>query len=374
MLRLTVAERARVAKRRRARRGPVRSGDPLLRQAQLETHVRYDPEKQALAELLHEARSDLRTGLAQEAGAADGIKAAVSAAEPEIRRVYASAHGDLREADAQLRGDLSTLSASADPYRAVAAREAAQARGRLDTAFAAAHTELQDRKVGAEAGRAYAVRNQIAQYQGTAQKIGGQRKALAGQSGTFTVATLNDLRAAAGEADFKERQLQQAGDLGRARVGVQRRGQDLTRRGQDLGHQDRQAANQIARQRAARGGGKSGFRAGALTKHQKIVSDIQDAASVAARLKKNGSGSDAIVELMSLPRSKDNPYGGFGPYTTRAAVSLTFNGYIKPHLVSGLRSRGLLVHRTPKRWTTRHRGSVGRQGPTGRQLRTLNPW
>jgi len=70
-----------------------RRADPLLRQAERETQVRYAPEKSALRELLYEAKQDLRTGLAAEQGAADGIRAAVKAAEPEIRRVYGAAHG-----------------------------------------------------------------------------------------------------------------------------------------------------------------------------------------------------------------------------------------------------------------------------------------
>lgn len=231
-------------------------GDSLLRQARLETQVRYGPEKRALAELLHEARSDLRTGLAAEAGAADGIKAAVTAAQPELTKHYAAAHGDLRQADAQLKGDLSTLSASADPYRAVAAREAAAARGRLDDALARAQGELVQRKVGAEQGRAYGARNQLAQYQQSAEKIHRQKTALAAEEGTFTHATLGDLRKAKAEADFKERQFQETQRSNLADEAAANARLDLTQRGQDLSHQDRQAA---ARRRAAGKTGKAKF-------------------------------------------------------------------------------------------------------------------
>lgn len=227
-----------------------RRGNRYTRQARLEAKVRFGPEASALRELLREAGSDLQTSLAAEQGAAAGIKAASRAARPEIRRSYEQAGRSHTEADQDVGKALAGLSAQADPYRAVSARESAGAKRRLAESMAGAEKELSDRTVQAEHGRQFGVRQAISRYSEDVRKVRGRQTALAGESGAFKLATIKDLQDADAKANQAEREfqlsLQKAEDANRNAAA----GREVTMRGQDL-------ANERAKAKAK--GGKKKF-------------------------------------------------------------------------------------------------------------------
>lgn len=336
--------------RRRRRR------DPIERQAALETKVRYGPERSALRTLVDEANEDLRSGIKAEKGTAEGIIAAVDAAMPEVAKHYAENRSTVDNAQADVRQDLATLGAGADRFRAVQARETAAARSRLADALSSTRSELSQRKVDAKAGAAYAVTNRVQQHDKTIKELRARRRQLAGEEGAFKLATMNDLQKAQAEFEQAQARLDETVRHNQAQERGAAEARRLTRRGQSLTHRDRQRANQIA---AGKGKGKS-FSRESLSAHQKIVSGIQDAAGLANTIKHARKSQSQAVALLSAGKSKDNPFGGFGNFTARAAVSLAYNGYIKPHILSGLKSRGFLSHRAPKGWLPSRQRKTGK--------------
>lgn len=354
-----------------------------MRQASLEAKVRYGPELEGIRALVREAQGDLKRNVAAEEGAAEGIKAAAKAARPRLQGVYGDARRTYSESDQDVANTFRGLGGASDEARGVAARERSNMAKRLEESLAGADTELSQRQVDAEAGRAYAVRNHAANYAKDKAKLDDRRKSLAGEIGAFKIATARDLSEAARKAEMDEAQFQlavarenrQAAE-GQARL---RQGDKRIRQGDARLRMDRQKSR----------GEKRKTDKSALKTHQRIVGDIQDAASVARRIAESDTSLKAsdVVDLMTLPKSiapsgrnpsGKNPYGGFGPYTARAAVSLVFNGQLAPHLVRGLRSRGFLPHRMTRWLPKRGRkhtapGRIPGRGISGRDLH-LNPF
>jgi hypothetical protein len=333
-----------VARHRHRRRHRGHGGDPLLRQAQLETQVRYGPEVSALQELLHQARQDLRQGIAAESGAAEGIKAAANAARPEITRIYGQAGQTQQQANQDVSHDLSTLSSAADPYRAVTSREAAGAKRRLSEAFAGAATELEQRKIGAEQGRAYAVRNHLAQYHQDVGQIHRRRQQLAGEAGAFAQSDYQSLVGA-----------QQKLGMEQARLNATLRGQDITIRGQNLTARDRRTKNRIAKQRLQRSGpgGKPRFTTVQLTRAR---SQWHKGVTYANILKSKGFlGKHPNESVAGLTRKGiDEPiargvvqtllYGGVRPHHRRF---LEHNYGLRPKIASRFRRGNVFGHSFP---------------------------
>ncbi len=255
---------ARPRRRQRPRRG--RSSDPFLRQAELESRVRFGPESGGLRQLVREARRDLETGIKAEEGAAEGIKAAADHARPEIRKVYGDAGRAYDEADSDVQKALSGLGGGANEQRGVLARESANARRRLAEGFARADTELGARKVDAEAGRAFAVRNHASTYTKEKGKLDTRRRELRGEIGAFKLATAGDLREAARKAQMDEQQFslglareERQSREGSARIKQSEERLGLQRRGQDLSARDRRAQRELTKRgQDRRGRGKGG--------------------------------------------------------------------------------------------------------------------
>src|ERR1700741_2688100 len=149
---------------------------PLLRRARLEAKLRYGPEIRALEELAAESKGTLRAGVAAEQGAAEGIRAALRAEKPRLAGSDDKALGAAGAATQDVAQAVAGLGASADPFRAVIARERGGASQRLSEARTDAMRELSSRAVDAEAGRAYAITNLRGQHAQDMRKIGRQRQ------------------------------------------------------------------------------------------------------------------------------------------------------------------------------------------------------
>lgn len=185
-------------------------GNRLLRQASLEAAIKYGPEARALAELMSEAKTDLKTGVKAEAGAAEGIKAIAREAMPQLQRVYTDAGHSHDQAQQDVQSALAGLGGASDTLKGVSARESGNAKQRLTEAAARAQEELVGRQVDAEQGRSYAVKNLQSKYQSDTGKIRNQQVALAGDVGNYTSATYSQLQSDQAKADTEQAKLNES--------------------------------------------------------------------------------------------------------------------------------------------------------------------
>jgi hypothetical protein len=315
----------------------------LLRRAMQEAGLQYGPQIRALSELRQDAAGRYRSGVRAARGSAAGIQQAVREARPVIGDAYADSLASAGVAEQDVGAALAGLGAAADPFRAAVAREQGQASTRIGEARAGALSDLARRSTDAVAGSEYRIQDLTRRRDSEFGRINRERKGLAAEIGQFTRATYGELKDAKAELDLENAKFQldlQGAELDRrATLG------ELT--GIDPATGKRTAAER-ARQREARGG--KGASRGAVSKHQDLIAEVQDAAATVKRLQKAGSEFPSIGQVMTLPKNADNPYGGFGPLVTRAGVELERDGKISRGTLRQLRSRGLLLKRTPRDW------------------------
>jgi hypothetical protein len=211
---------------RRKRRG--NGGGAALRQAQLDSQVRYSPEAFALSSLLQQAASDYGQRVKAERGAARGITAAISATVPKTKADYGQALKFGRQQQSTVNRKLAGLSSAADDIKAASAVEAGGAQRRIGEERANAVNELRQRRSQAAAGAAFAVSQAGQEYASKRDTIQNRILELGREQGTFTVAQTEANRKA--DRQFK--------------LGL--RGQNVTKRGQTLSHQDRVKSQKIA--------------------------------------------------------------------------------------------------------------------------------
>ncbi len=368
-------------KRPRPRQQPRRP-NPLLQQATDEATTVFGPQRFALDELLRGYRSDVKQGIQAEEGAARGIIAATKAASPVVKRVYDRAGEATGVVDRDLAGHLAPLSQSADPYRAVAARESAGTRRRMEESEAGALSELQQRKVGAQQGRGHAVGNLIGEYRDNASKVRRSRVDLARQQAAHIGATFGDLKEARSKARMEERDFQlelskfaqstenanrddrraarddrRQARTDRQRIALQRRGQDVTIRGQDLSD---------ARSRGGvRGSGGSRF---TPTQQRAARNEWVKAMLYARKLKKSGKlrpgTGEGVIQTFAVAR-------GIDERIARGAVQrVLYGGVRRPQRRILRRDYGLAPPLHPPGAIRRQR-RLARRDAEGRALRYI---
>ena len=320
--------------------------NPLLQQATDEATTVFGPQKFALDELLRGYRSDVKRGVQADEGAARGIIAATKAASPIVKRVYDRAGEATGVVDRDLAGQLAPLSPAADPYRAVAARESAGTRRRMEESEAGALSELQQRRVGAQQGRGYAVGNLIGEYRQNAAKVRRSRVDLARQQAAHIGATFGDLKEARQKARMEERDFQlelskfaqatqnanrddrraaredrRQARAERQRIALQRRGQNVTIRGQNL--TDR---------RAQSGGGSGGGSSLTPTQRRNYKRDYQKAVALLRTDPKwSPKRADAFVDALTA--------NGTPRPISRAAVDRLVRGGTSPKVARRVRGQ-----------------------------------
>jgi hypothetical protein len=342
-----------MARRRSRGRGRRRGPGPILQQVNLDTRVRFGPERRALQELELQARDTRDFEVRSAEGSAEGLIAAIRAATPDVRRAYSEADAalDATNADIELAGEVSPL------MQQVLERESAGADRRVAEAQAGDLSDMASRRVQAREGAVYATNAANAKYATDLEKIQRQKQGLAGDIAAFKLGSIQDAREAAQEMAMERRRLQlaiQGERRQRRETTADLTGIDPVTGQMTADERDRQNDNALAREREARmrrgdrgGGGPS---AGEKSEHRDIVSGIQEAAAQARQLRKGGDPWRAIRQVMTLPRSTDNPYGGFGHLETRAALELARYGDIRPATLKALKARGLLPKRAPRGW------------------------
>lgn len=274
------------------RRGRPRRRSATQRQVDLEAGVRFGPQKRALRDLLEEAYEALRTTAATEEGAARGIRAAVNAAKPQVTKIYGNAFSTQDQANADVNRDLSMLSAAADPFRAVSAREAGGAKRRLAESLAGASKELVDREVQAEQGRAYAITNATQRFRGDVKNIARQQSGLAKDIGAFKSATYGSLKEAQAEAEREAAKERRDYELRVAELGLSERRTAAT---------ERNAATTERNSLRPRGGGRGGAK-GPRSARGYGRTNVSQAVAVTNRGKWEG--------ILAYPKNAEKPPSG----------------------------------------------------------------
>lgn len=330
---------------RRRHRGQRRR----LQRANLETRVRYGPELRGLRELAADARHDYHFDVDASRGAAEGIIAGIDAATPRTRQIYDRAAGalDTTEREIEQYGGLEGLFADATH------REHAGAEERLTEARAGALSDLVERKVGAEEGRAYAVQNAAATYHDKQDQIGRQKQGLRGDMGAFKLATLRGLADADRDLAMERRRIRLSERTERRQS--RKTEADITGTDPSTGLPTAQERNRVRddRRQARKDkqkNGKNGLTRGQITDHQGIVGDIQDARRDAQELRRIGAHWNEVRQGLHASKSDDNPYGGHGPLVTQAGVELARYGHMRSSTIRALRARGFLPKRAPRSW------------------------
>ena len=321
-----------------------------LQQARLETRVRYGPELRGLNELSADARDALNFDIDASRGAAAGILAAIDEATPRTRSIYDRAQGSLDD----IQGEVDQYGGLTGLYADAAVRERAAAESGVAEARAGALSDLLDRKVGAEEGRAYAVQNAISTYRDSQRKIGRQKQGLRGDMAAFTLGTFRDLTQSDRQLAMERRRLALSERADRR--SARKTEADLTGIDPATGLPTAQEQNRrrddarADKKKDGKKDGKKGLTRGQISDHQGIVSAIQDAKRDAQSARGIGAKWGEVKQGLSAKESDDNPYGGHGPLISQAAVELARYGHLRESTIRALRARGFIVKRAPKPW------------------------
>jgi hypothetical protein len=213
-------------------RKPLR--DRVTQRAKEEAALRYAPQRRQLTAQQQAIADQFAAGAKAETATAQGISSSIDAVKPKVQGYIGTAQGISDQASQ----DLATyLGGAGSPLQGAAARDNAGTRRRLAEMLAGATTELDQRKVDAQAGAKYTIGSLRSAAAKELEKVGGQLSDLASDEGVYASTVVNKTR---------EAQRQRA----------------VTKRGQDLSHEDRVADREsretLARERAADRGSSSG--------------------------------------------------------------------------------------------------------------------
>jgi hypothetical protein len=162
----------------------------------MEALIRYGPEESGLRELERQAQQTYESSVGAARGTAESIIGAVGQARPEVTEVYDDAQSRQAGLNAALAGDAAALGGVAGA--AIDAEQRA-ASSRIGESRASALTDLSQRKVAAQEGRAFAVKQARSQLIDDLTKVLQRKQDLAGEKGAFMAATVGDLREAAAD-------------------------------------------------------------------------------------------------------------------------------------------------------------------------------
>lgn len=163
---------------------------PFLSQAHDLTLVRYGPELSALTALLRQAQQDRRTTIGSARSSAALIQAAVDQARPDVRANYRQASQSAAAQQAIAAPDLAGASA---PIAGAAAIERSGLATQLASSRAQDLSSLDQRRVAAQEGAAYATQAANRSFTQTRGQIGQRAQDLAQEEGAYASSTLQQL-------------------------------------------------------------------------------------------------------------------------------------------------------------------------------------
>lgn len=331
-------------------------GNRILRRSIAETQLRYGPEQRGIAQLLRQAKGQRRQAVRSAEGTAAGLTRATRAARPGMRRVYGEAERSFEEAGSDVQQSLGAGYAGS-----AAEREAAGASRRLAESKAGALAELSSREVDVEGAKQYGIQQARTRYQQDRDKITAQARDLEAEMGTYLATTYRDLADAERKYKQEQRRIKlserDSRRLMRASIaditGVDPRtgAPTAAERERLRADRDRDASRRNTRRtenRLRREANKpKGPDRGAITKHQDLVAEIQNASRAAKRMRRQGGPWPQIPNELTRNRTQDSPFGGFDELTAQAGVELARNGRLSPRTIRALKARGLLPKRSP---------------------------
>lgn len=207
-----------------ARRRHRSLADRYRPQAQQEAALRANPQKRALQQALDEALGARDSTVTAARGTARGLRQSIRAARPSIREIFDTAGQQLAAGTGAVAPNMSSPQGSAIGQAAATEHQAALDRN--TAARASTLTDLDQQRVRATEGEAFAVRQAGTQYQSDASKVLKQLLGVSADQGDYAATELSRLVEAA-------------------------RGRGVTLRGQDLSHQDRVASRKSQERTAA---------------------------------------------------------------------------------------------------------------------------
>lgn len=307
-------------------------------QAALEALVRFGPELSGLKELQRTAQSTFDTSVHQAHGTANAIIGTIDQAKPQVAKIYDEAGLKQAATAGTLIGhDLAGLGHVADSIKAGAALEAAGSADRLNTAKAAALTDLTQQRVRARQGEQFAVGNAKDQFVAALEKILTRKQDLAREKGAFSAATINDLAQAAAERRLKRTEGAANRENALLTAGVDAQGHIIPGGPKDpkVTGKDKAGAKKI----------NTDLQHGALD--DSVKSAMQDV----AYLKGTGSRKEILDALIQGVPShkigdsdqKTREIPGTKPLIAQAALELSFDGKISRKTLKKLHDRGYSV-------------------------------
>jgi hypothetical protein len=164
-----------------------------LDQAKAQSLVRYGPELSSLMALRSENVTDYHRALHQAAAGRMGEQAAVAAALPQLKAIYAANEGVRKQAAGLTAGSLAGLGPAADAFKVAGLQEMGGALAALSQTGTQAQADLVSRGVRAAESEAGSRRTALAQYRTDQAKVTQRHQDLLGEMGAYTAATAGDL-------------------------------------------------------------------------------------------------------------------------------------------------------------------------------------
>ena len=335
-------------------------------QAALEALLRFGPEQAALRELQYAALGNFQRSVRTARGSARAIGQTVQQERPRVGKAYRQSIGQARAGYSIANDELAALGPEANSLKAAAALEREGAVRRLRESRADELSDLSERRVAAQEGRAFAVQQARTTLVDDLTKVLRAKRDLARQRGTFTQLTTRELRQAAQQRAMQERQFRM-GLSGQERRSIRSSGIDPNT-GKPIpgGRLDPDANNQPGDQRPRGRGGRGGGGNRATRGQIGTAQDIANTALAEARsLARAGLRRSEIAS--ALRRGQDDierrdPQTGKpiiddkgrpevipgvpqikSPLILSAALDQVFLGYVRQSTARALNRRGIYV-------------------------------
>lgn len=161
--------------------------------ARAEGDVRFGPQVSQIRDLYQQAAGQKVSDISAAKQNARSAIAFARAARPEVNAIYRRGGNVAEAAAADVANAFTPLGAGADPFRAVAAREAQGAKTRMEEARTAARQELVDRATSAKAGQGFAVNQARQEYRSSKRTLGQKLEDVLGQRGSYIAGRLGTL-------------------------------------------------------------------------------------------------------------------------------------------------------------------------------------
>jgi hypothetical protein len=308
----------------------------------------YGPQVSAVQDLFRQAKRQYAGDVdAAKANAAATIAAVRSSREP-TRDIYAeakrSAANTASEIDASVASRLGTANPVSDTFNASIARERGTQANRVSNERAGALNELQQREVGAQAGRQLGVNQARSEYGATRDTLSQKLEDIMGQRGAKIASELGKLQNKREETATKGADIYTSGAFtGKTKAEVRAMSPDQRQQIVDAYNADKG------------GKGKKGGKGYRATSEMRIglADKFKNAVDIAQDMKQRGGLSRAAVENTlrhgSTPAKGSDQKGvpKFGDFASTLAADLAWDGYISDANVKKLHDLGYKVSDLP---------------------------